>query len=1804
MRSYPIPLMAALLLSLMSLAQPGAGKLPQQGPYPVELKSGAFTPVKNTGTASARTFYQQAPRVAGKAFLLIQFETIPSAEDRALLKKAGIELLSYIPRNTYTAVMSAQPSPEVLEQAKAISLISLSPEQKMDELLARGIVPSHARTVAGTADLVFSFPAAYTDNEVRQQLKTLNIDILSETYIAHRLFTVRIPAGRVRELAALPFVEYLQPILPEDRLLNDKSRANARANVLQSPLGRNLDGKDIVIGIGDDADPLQHIDISSHLINRAANVGNWHGVHVMGTAAGAGIIDQRYQGYAPRGTIIAQRFSNILANAGAYVTDYGMVITNNSYGNVVNDCNSFGVYDLYSRVVDEQLLQYPNLQHVFAAGNSGTFACSPYPAGFSNVLGAYQTAKNAISVGNTSELGVVANGSSKGPVRDGRIKPEITAQGTAVYSTVSVNFYGFNSGTSMASPAVAGGLALLYQRYRQLHANVNPRNGLMKALLCNGATDKGNPGPDYRYGFGWMNLLRSVKMLEQENYVHDSVQTGQTKTITLNVPANIAQLKVMLYWNDPAAAVLAKPALVHDLDLEVTDPASTIILPQLLDTVPANVNSNAITGKDHINNIEQVVINNPAAGTYTFSVTGTSVGQTPRQDYFLVYDTIPVSTVLTYPAGGEQFAPGDPLYISWDAYGDPANAYTIEYTIDGVSWNTISTTVDADLRQLAWTIPVPGAGAVNTARVRITRNGTGMVSTSEPFTIIGVPDVSLDADQCEGYIVMNWTAVTGADDYEVMMRRGDEMVPVAVVPNTQTSYTFAGLSIDTAYWVSVRARISGAAGRRGFAVMRQPLGGSCAGSISDNDLRLDAILAPVSGRVFTASALTAATPVSIRVKNLDDAPVNSYQLRYWVDGVLQATDVIAGPLAAQATYDHIFSVPYDFSATGSYTITAVVENLSAADPVASNDTLSVQVRQLANDPLVLTIGNDFIDDIEGVAEAEYYNGQIGITGGDRYDFSSSTSFGRLRSFVNTGIAASGSKALTLDADRYNPAGTADSLKATFNLGAYSVGSDDIRLDFLYKQHGQLASAANRVWIKGTDGDAWIEAYDLYANQEEKGIYKKSASIELSSLLRQHGQDFSPAFQVRWGQWGQIITADDDGGAGYTFDDIHLYQVANDLQMIRIDTPVAASCGLDNLVPIRITVRNSALGSLAAIPVRYSIDGGAAVEETISSIPGETSVQYEFAQKADLSVPGAHTILAWVAYPSDSYRDNDTTAVVIINSPVISTFPHLQQFELDNGYWYTGGLRSSWEYGTPASSKINRAASGSKAWKTRLAGNYNDGELSYLYSPCYDISGLSQPTLSMSLALDIEDCGNSEFCDGAWMEYSADGTSWTRLGAFNAGTNWYNRNYPDNPCWSVEDYTRWHVATIPLPAGLSRLRLRLVMSSDPFVGREGVAVDDIHIYDNDKGIYTGATMPDATPPVAVNGSNWVDFTSNDQLIASVNANGQDLGNTTAQVFINTGPVRISSNQYYHDRNITIKPGNTSLADSATVRFYFLDTETETLINATGCGSCEKPSMFCDLGVSKYTDTDKALEDGDIGNNTGGSWLFIPPANAVKVPFDKGYYAEFKVRDFSEFWLNNGGLNRLTPLPVQLLSFDAKKAANGKDVSVTWRTAAEMNVDRFEVELAKGNEALNNNLFVKIAERASEGNTTAERQYAIIDAESNKSGPRYYRLKMIDRDGSSRYSAIRPVIFGNAVSWQVYPNPSAGIFNLVCQAEAGQAVLVNIYDVQGKRIRQLRHTASGFVEKISLDLQGSGFAAGLYLAEVSTGEKMQQFRLLKQ
>ena len=71
-----------------------------------------------------------------------------------------------------------------------------------------------------------------------------------------------------------------------------------------------------------------------------------------------------------------------------------------------------------------------------------------------------------------------------------------------------------------------------------------------------------------------------------------------------------------------------------------------------------------------------------------------------------------------------------------------------------------------------------------------------------------------------------------------------------------------------------------------------------------------------------------------------------------------------------------------------------------------------------------------------------------------------------------------------------------------------------------------------------------------------------------------------------------------------------------------------------------------------------------------------------------------------------------------------------------------------------------------------------------------------------------------------------------------------------------------------------------------------------------GIYDGVTMISPVTQTISGGTSWVDFTSAGKLIASIQPGGQNMGSTSVQTFINSGAVRHTSIQYYHDRNITV------------------------------------------------------------------------------------------------------------------------------------------------------------------------------------------------------------------------------------------------------------------------------------------------------------
>ncbi|MEX2185393.1 MAG: S8 family serine peptidase [Pirellulales bacterium] len=302
-----------------------------------------------------------------------------------------------------------------------------------------------------------------------------------------------------------------------------------------------------------------------------------------------------------------------------------------------------------------------------ATGNPGTTAppADGGAAGF-DILPEQQVAKNTLVVGSvldvtadpyTSGNITVSGFSAFGATDDGRIKPDVVGNGQDVRSTSAAGGYLIGSGTSFASPNVTGTAALLLEHYRNLYNDADPRSATLKGTLIHTAFDAGNVGPDYRHGWGLVDAAAAATFLTNTvtptgtDRLLEETYAGLEKTYDV-ISDGTGPLKLTIVWTDPAPTTLpgaglddATSVLVNDLDLWVTGPGGTY-RPWTLN--PANPNNAAVrTVRNDRDNVEQVLIDAPAAGKYTIHV-GRDPGQgTFNQEFSLLVSGIDAAPQVT-----------------------------------------------------------------------------------------------------------------------------------------------------------------------------------------------------------------------------------------------------------------------------------------------------------------------------------------------------------------------------------------------------------------------------------------------------------------------------------------------------------------------------------------------------------------------------------------------------------------------------------------------------------------------------------------------------------------------------------------------------------------------------------------------------------------------------------------------------------------------------------------------------------------------------------------------------------------------------------------------------------------------------------------------------------------------------------------------------------------------------------------------------------------------------------------------------
>ena len=768
---------------------------------------------------------KQLKRVDNIKYYFMLFSEIPSIYKRNKMADLGVKFLEYIPSKTY--IVNLDKDCELLDLVN-YGVIALSPiegKHKLDPKIQNNNYPQWAIKDGKLSLKVLLYKDVNT-SVIQEIFKSKGYKIDDISLISNRI-TITIKPSDLGTIANMSSVWFIEPIDPPSKKENKTARTLHRSNTINTEYssGRHYNGEGIKIMMQDDGIIGPHIDYQGRIDQSncggcSSNLSDTHGDHVAGTIMGSGNLDPVAAGMANAAFLYVYSSSNNnYSNAfpSLYINE-DVVITSKSYG---NGCNAG--YTSLSQELDEQINLYPALIHIFSAGNSGSDDCG-YGAGndWGNVTGGHKQGKNVIAVASLTSSGDLASYSSRGPAADGRIKPDIGAKGSNVNSTVPTNDYDSFSGTSMACPGIAGIMGQLYQGYKELNGGVNPNSALMKSVLLNSADDLGNPGPDFKHGWGEVNAFQAIKIIENNQYINSSISQGGNNTHDITVPSDVIQLNIMVYWHDIEGSVNSATALVNDIDINLTNPNGITTLPWLLDNTANAIalNSNATYGNDHLNNMEQITIENPIPGNYVLSVDGLTIPFS-AQEYWISYQFIKEDVELTYPIGGEGFVPGETELIRWDA-SKGNTPFSLEYTNDGLNWNLITNNAGGNLRQYNWNVPNT---VTNQAKIRISRNGFFDESNSD-FTIIDVPQNVNINWICPDSIYVSWDAVNGAIDYEVSML-GDIYMDSMTTTGATTALIINPNPLTIDSWFSVCAKINGNKGRRAVAVNAQPINNGC-----------------------------------------------------------------------------------------------------------------------------------------------------------------------------------------------------------------------------------------------------------------------------------------------------------------------------------------------------------------------------------------------------------------------------------------------------------------------------------------------------------------------------------------------------------------------------------------------------------------------------------------------------------------------------------------------------------------------------------------------------------------------------------------------------------------------------------------------------------------------------------------------------------------------------------------------------------------------------------------------------------------
>ncbi len=582
---------------------------------------------------------------AGELYL-VQFRSISLPEYRAAVANAGGILLGYFPSNAYIVRMKPGTAAAVANLDIVEQVQPYEPVYRLEKELLDWLGGDDGRRAAARERKRVRVVALQWGPEGKSRIRRDAEAAGAETaayWPSGHILELWVNRDQLRLLAGHNDVEWIDRWTPPESDM-DLQRQDSGTDWLESNTGfcgQGVHGEVMDAGVDD-----THQDFDGIMFHGSHDVSS-HGTSTYGIVFGNGARDGDGDAKAT-GQMPCPEAQGIFA-------DYGFLGDRFAHTQELKNApyfasfqtNSWGggrttQYNSTSQEMDDIIWRL-DITITQSQSNAGNTQSRPQA-----------WAKNIISVGgirhfNTLDTADDAwnNGASIGPAADGRIKPDVSYWYDSIYTTTTGGYTSSFGGTSAATPEVAGVLGLMYQLWSENTWNTNPAGttvferqphfSTMKALLINNANQYTFTGTTHdltRMHQGWGRpSVRLARERAASSFIVDETDllaVGQTASYPIQVQAGEAELKITMVYPDPPGTTSSTLHRINNVDLKVTSPTGDVYYGN--NGLDAGNYSTAGGSPNNVDTVENVFIQNPAAGSWTVEVTAAEVNQDAHLD--------------------------------------------------------------------------------------------------------------------------------------------------------------------------------------------------------------------------------------------------------------------------------------------------------------------------------------------------------------------------------------------------------------------------------------------------------------------------------------------------------------------------------------------------------------------------------------------------------------------------------------------------------------------------------------------------------------------------------------------------------------------------------------------------------------------------------------------------------------------------------------------------------------------------------------------------------------------------------------------------------------------------------------------------------------------------------------------------------------------------------------------------------------------------------------------------------------------